>query len=444
MAPILDMTPATAADDDPPADVRSAYASAGEAMQLLNVRRQTLYAYVSRGLIRSVPQKGQKDRLYLRDDIRRVGMRSAARAGHGPVAASAMNWGEPIFPTSITEITPQGPRYRGHLAADLVRQGMPFEAVAELLWTGSMPAAAAVASDAPAWPVAEPGPELLSLTATLAGLQARDNILETLALVVLMLGMRRGPVAERLQQGRTLPAAREIVQAAVACCGLIGPAQAYRPMRQGESIVDGLVQAFGMPASAENREALRAILILMADHELPPGTLGARVVASAGGTLHSCLASALCATSGVEVGRMYERVEAFLGRPQRGGALVQRAERLHAQGRSVPGFDHPLYPQGDPRAAQLLALARERREPGRELRAIFRFLDEIQARAGLRPRQELAVVVLTRAMALPPQAAAALFALGRIAGWVAHVREQRAAGSLLRPRAKFVAAGTMP
>ncbi|MDB5846906.1 MAG: citrate synthase [Rhodoferax sp.] len=115
---------------------RSAYASAAEAMRLLNVRQQTLYAYVSRGLIRSIPQKGLKDRLYLRDDITRVGMRSAARAGHGPVAASAMNWGEPIFPTSITEITPQGPRYRGRLAADLVRGGVAFEAVAELLWTG--------------------------------------------------------------------------------------------------------------------------------------------------------------------------------------------------------------------------------------------------------------------------------------------------------------------
>jgi hypothetical protein len=60
-------------------------------------------------------------------------MRSLARSGHGPVAASAMNWGEPIFPTSITEITEQGPRYRGHLAADLVRSGASFESVAELL-----------------------------------------------------------------------------------------------------------------------------------------------------------------------------------------------------------------------------------------------------------------------------------------------------------------------
>jgi citrate synthase len=99
-----------------------------------------------------VAQQGQKDKLYLRDDLTRVGMRSLARSGHGAVAASAMNWGEPIFPTSITEITEQGPRYRGHLAADLVRSGASFEAVAELLWTGELN------TRAKAWPCANPRP----------------------------------------------------------------------------------------------------------------------------------------------------------------------------------------------------------------------------------------------------------------------------------------------
>ena len=61
------------------------------------------------------------------------------------------------------------------------------------------------------------------------------------------------------------------------------------------------------------------------------------------------LASALCATSGVDVGRMYERVEDVLGQAQTKAVLVKRAHKLHAQGQSVPGFNHPLYPKGDPR-----------------------------------------------------------------------------------------------
>lgn len=421
--------------EDPARKNQRDYASAAEAMQILGVRAQTLYAYVSRGWIHSIPQQGQKDKLYLRDDLMRVSKRSLARAGHGAVAASAMNWGEPIFPTAITEITPEGPRYRNHLAADLVRSGASFEAVAELLWSGQLP------SDNVVWSVHKPSAELVGLTQTLTTLQTQGSVLESFAMVVLLLGMRRGTVADRVQQGKTLPAAREIMQTVVACCGFVGSAQLYRPMRRGESIVSGLLHALAVPPTAENSEALRAILILMADHELPPGTLSARVVASSGGTLHSCLASALCATSGVEVGRQYERVEDFLGHTQTKTVLVKRAHHLHAQGQSLPGFDHPLYPKGDPRAAQLLDLARSRSNQTREMRAVFRFIDEMKTSTSLLPRQELALVVLTRAMGLPRQATAALFVLGRLAGWVAHVQEQRAAGTLLRPRAKFVGAG---
>jgi len=401
-------------------------------MKILNVRPQTLYAYVSRGWIRSVAQKGRKEKLYRRDDLVRVAMRSLARAGHGAVAASAMNWGEPIFPTSITEITVRGPRYRGHLAAELVASGASFEMVAELLWTGDL------APQPPAWLVRRPSAELVQLTQTLTSLRDGANVLESFALVILLLGMGRGSVADRLSRGKTLPAAREIMQTIVACCGLLTEEHSHRPMRKGQSIVEGLMQALSLCRDDENVEALQAILVLLADHELSPGALAARVVASAGGTLHSCLAAALCATSGLDVGRMYERVEEFLGRSPGKGTLVRRAWRLHAQSQSVPGFDHPLYPQGDPRAMQLLDVARRRKQQSPELRAIFGFIDEIQASAGLLPRQELAVVVLTRAMGLPRQVPAAIFVLGRLAGWVAHVQEQRAAGTLLRPRAKFV------
>ena len=402
-------------------------------MKILGVRRQTLYAYVSRGWIHSIAQKGLKDKLYLRDDLVRVGSRSLARSGHGAVAASAMNWGEPILETSITEITLQGPRYRGQLAADLVRNATPFESVAEMLWSGDLP------EQVPRWPVSKPSAALLKLTRTMGALKARDNVLESFALVVLLLGLGRGPVAERLSAGQTLPAAREIIQTLVACCGFAGTEGRYRPMLKGQSVIDGLMHALGLPADEENFDALRAVLILLADHELPPGTLCARVVASAGGTLQSCIASALCATSGIDVGRMYEHVQDFLGKAKSSAVLVSRARRLHAQGHTVPGFDHPLYPKGDPRAIQLLDMARRRSRQTPELRAVLRFIDQMQAESSIFPRQELAVVVLTRAMGLPAQVPAALFALARVAGWVAHVQEQRTSGTLLRPRAKFVA-----
>lgn len=409
------------------------YISAAEALSLLNVRPQTLYAYVSRGWIGSVSQPGVKEKLYRRIDVDRVRKRSVARSGHGAVAASAMDWGEPIFPTSITEITPQGPKYRGHLAADLVQDGASFEAVAELLWTGTLP------EQEPRWPVRRKANSLSVLTEAISSREPHRNVLEIFAIVVLTLGLDHGSTEERLARGGSLPAAREVVQAIVACCGFLGPGQCYRPMQRGESILDGLAIALGLTPTAENYMAVRALLILLADHELPPGTLTARVVASAGASLQSCLASAFCATSGVELGRMYERVEDFLGHKATKPSLMRKARQQLARGLAVPGFHHPLYPSGDPRAALLLQLARNRHDLTREIRAVFGFMDEMIAEFGLRPRQELALVVLTRVLKLPSHCAPALFALARLPGWVAHVIEQRNDGSMLRPRAKFIA-----
>lgn len=134
---------------------------------------------------------------------------------------------------------------------------------------------------------------------------------------------------------------------------------------------------------------------------------------------------------------MYDRVEDFLGHPQSKTVLGQRARQLHSQGQSVPGFDQPLHPKSDPRAAQLLDIARCRQHQSRELQAMLRFIDDMRSGADLLPRQELAVVVLARAMGLSRNTPAALFGLGRLAGRVTHVQEQSSAGTLLSPRASF-------
>ena len=115
---------------------RADYLPTKTALDVLGVKPQTLYAYVSRGWIRSIAQNGTREKLYLREDVEKVKARSVARAGHGPAAATAMRWGEPVIHSSITEITPEGPRYRGRLATDLARTQQAFEATADFLWTG--------------------------------------------------------------------------------------------------------------------------------------------------------------------------------------------------------------------------------------------------------------------------------------------------------------------
>lgn len=109
--------------------------SAPEACKLLGIKPATLYTYVSRGFLKPVQQPNTKANRYWRAEVESLQVRSSARGGQGAAAAMAMRWGQPVLNTSITEITPLGPRYRGHLAEDLTRHPGLFENVAELLWS---------------------------------------------------------------------------------------------------------------------------------------------------------------------------------------------------------------------------------------------------------------------------------------------------------------------
>src|SRR5687767_12744371 len=113
------------------------WVGAAKAAALLDVKRATLYAYVSRGLVRSRAVAGGRARLYQRDDLLALKTRKDARSGHGPVAAAALRWGEPVLDSSITEIRADGPAYRGHAALALVQAEVSFERAAELLWSGT-------------------------------------------------------------------------------------------------------------------------------------------------------------------------------------------------------------------------------------------------------------------------------------------------------------------
>src|SRR5690349_18461990 len=133
-------------DSRRPSGFDDPYIPGPEAAALLEVKRETIYAYAGRGLIRTVPGEDARSRRYHRGDLDRLRARSRARAGHAAVAAGALRWGEPVLDTAITAITTAGPMYRGTAATDLASK-MPFEPVAELLWstepaTGSPPSSA--------------------------------------------------------------------------------------------------------------------------------------------------------------------------------------------------------------------------------------------------------------------------------------------------------------
>ena len=102
-----------------------------------------------------------------------------------------------------------------------------------------------------------------------------------------------------------------------------------------------------------------------------------------------------------------------------------------ARGERIPAFGHPLYPDGDPRAAALLS----RLGPPSAWPA--RLIEAMQAMTGIAPNIDFALLVLEQRLRLPTGAAFAMFAVGRTVGWIAHALEQWRDGTLIRPRAVY-------
>lgn len=409
------------------------FLTASQAVEMLGIRKQTLYSYVSRGWVRSIASGGANGRRYAREDLERIQARAKAHFSPDDLAAATLNLGHPVVPTSVTEITPEGPRYRGRLATELAGQGAVFEQVAELLWTGLLQ------DGEQPWRHVSPPAHLKGWLGELSASIGREQLIELFALLVMQLAMGRGPLHERLSSGRSLDAAREVIVSLVGCFGLLSPAGAYCQVTPGTPVARALLQALGLPASAQDCSLLDATLILLADHELAPGAFSARIAASSGSSMHSCITAAIATSSGLEIGRRYDRIDEFLGSAPRAPDLMGRAAaRLHS-GRDVPGFGHPLYLQGDPRARFLLARVAARRGLPAGVGQVLSFVEEMESQKGLHPRHELAVLAVCRALKLPDGTPSALFVLARVAGWVAHILEQRLSRTLIRPRARFVA-----
>jgi citrate synthase len=144
--------------------------------------------------------------------------------------------------------------------------------------------------------------------------------------------------------------------------------------------------------------------------------------------------------SGPRHGGQCDRVEALVrevGEPERAAEVIASRAR---RGEMLPGFGHRLYVEGDPRTPPLLARAEELAPKNHAVRTVLAITREAAKHRGEKPTVDLGLVALSFALGAPPGSAAGLFALGRTAGWVAHVIEQREAGFMLRPRARYVGA----
>jgi len=395
--------------------------SAREATQRLGVKLQTLYAYASRGFVTSVPGPKGRGRLYSADDIARLKQRHDARSGNAPVAASALRWGEPAIETAVSEVRKDGPAYRGRPLSSLLDAQVGFEAACELLWTGSLPA------ETPRWPVLE-----LSLPKAFSQLRMPEQPIAGWAALLGALGLVTpfdNAVSEELEIAR----ARGLIVWLASSVRQVKP-----PARPNLSVSVRLLEAYGLVPRPRIVDVVDRALLLCADHELNASTFAARVTASAGANLCSSLSSAAHTLSGSLHGGMCARVEALLAEAR---ALRNPADVVTARlsrGEAVPGFGHPLYPDGDPRGIELLLQSERISRPPPDYRRMRTICQSMRSAGQPAATLDAGLVTLTCALGLPTGSAAAIFALGRMGGWVAHILEQRRQGFIVRPRARYV------
>lgn len=366
-----------------------------EALDRLRVRPQTLYAYVSRGRIGMRPDPADPRRSqYRADDIAGLASRRARGRRVSAIAESAIAWGEPAIATSISTVLHGRLIYRGRDAAMLAAHAT-LEETAAILWAAP-------------WPPVFGGPA--STSTPREGRQAIFTCLATLA----------GEGRASLGRGTTALHA----DAAVAI-GALGGAVGAAP---GDDPIHARL-ARGWSLDGDGAEAIRRALVLLADHELNASTFAASVAASTGAPMAACLLAGLSALSGPRHGGAGEAVAQLAEDAARHGSS-RALERWLDHDRPPPGFGHQLYPEGDVRAAPLLAIA-DLDDTMLSLRnAAF-------AMTGARPNIDFALAALTRNLGLPSDAPFRLFALGRAVGWAAHAVEQVTSRGLIRPRARY-------
>ncbi len=386
---------------------------AATAIGALRVSRATLYAYASRGLIGTVPDPADsRRRLYRAADIERL--RKTQERGRKPaaIAAQALDWGPGGLASRLTLLENGRLYYRGQEATRLAAQAS-LEEVARLLWDCGRDDPFVHSPDAP------------DGRARAFARQAADvpPIERCRALLPLLpTGARALWNRDASRLGSDAAALLRVVAGAV-----LGIEPDVRPLHAQ------IAQAWHLPGGGHQpaAELVRAALVLLADHELNASTFAARVVASTGASLSACVSAGLAALTGPLHGGASALAEHLFEEAARTAdprAVVEA--RLH-RGEPIPAFGHPLYPEGDPRAAFLL----DRLPPDPARDTLIAAVAEIGGQA---PNIDFALAAMGRSLHLPANGGLMLFAIARTVGWIAHALEQNSEKKLIRPRAEYV------
>lgn len=302
------------------------YLTTAQVARVLGVKTQTVYAYVSRGLLTSAAVDGIRGSVFAVDEVDALTRRSAGRPPAGVVER---------IRTQITLLDADHLYYRGQDAA-MLSTSVNFETVAALLWQSE-----------PGWNRNMLPRSVIKQLRALINPAGRRVDMVRMAIDVLG---SRDNLRHQLTHDVVTRKAAGILDTVVDCLPVasgqdaVGPSLAARLWPRLTSI----------PANRGRVRLLNAALVLLADHDLTASTVAARVAASARGSIYSVVTAGLGALDGPLHGGAATRASRFLA-----DALDNPSSALalwSGPDQATPGFGHVVYRDHDPRAEALFEL----------------------------------------------------------------------------------------
>jgi citrate synthase len=402
------------------------FLTTAQAAQQLGIKPETLYAYVSRGVISARKGPDGRSSRFDSTEVAALGRRGRPRE------ASRRRSLDLTVATAITRIDDHRLSWRGH-RVDRLAGRVSFEQVADLLLTGQLGMEVS-------WPVGDPPGRRESRANVVRSSGDRDVIAGFQhALTAPTFAHRPAHAADAAQLGR------RVITSLVRTLPTVGerpvPTLLIDGRRHRGSIAGQLwVRLTDQRATPDSISLVNLALLLLADHELAASTLAVRVAASTRASAGQCLIAGLAALSGPLHGGEGRRVRRFIAEAQATSPEAASAAALDRWGR-VPGFGHVLYDRGDPRA-RLLSRAMRAASDVRFASALpwFDDLERAAVRVGGHvPNIDFSMAALTTLTGMNPDASDAVFAIARSAGWLAHAIEEWNEPPLrFRPRGVYI------
>ena len=409
------MAPSPAASTSRPPSPRRPL-TAAEAAARLGVKRQTLYAYVSRGMLRRTVADDGRTSLFDADEIDQFSQGRRAD-GDGELRT--------LLSTSITKVDDEGLLVRGHDLVGLIAGGASFTDVVELLWGGQ--------PDEP-WP--EPG----QMLAPAIGPEVGSSLLDELRIVV-ALTSARDPLRHDLAPRSLRAAGRQLITAMAA--GLAGDGSDSSPAPRLELVEQLWRRLAGTPPSPPRLAALDAALALLVDHGLAGSTFAARIAASVRADPYSVVSAGLGVLGGPLHGAASGAVHELLMEAERCGDPAVAVGAARRRLGIFPGFGHQVYRRQDPRYGALMAKVVAAWTDDPRLATVYRVRDLVGERSDALPNVDLALGSLTFLAGMPVDAGEVVFAIGRTGGWLAHAQEEYEETPLrFRARARYAGPGS--